>query len=178
MSYLADRNYLVKFDNKRNNLQLNGFLRFMKTLKNDFRHILRIEAPLGSSIIDLQQDYYTLGRGSKNSIIIHDKEISRCHATIIRDTQDLSHEGLFWIYDGAINGKRSTNGLIINEQYCFRHLLKPKDLILLGKNVKLTYHQLSSKTVKLLKSLDKKTSLTKPKVSDRETINFKQTIIV
>ena len=151
----------------------------MKTFKkNDFRHILKIEAPLGQSIIDLDRNYYTLGRGSKNSIIIQDKEVSRCHATIVRQKHTRFNKNIFWIYDGNLKGKRSTNGLIINDEYCLKHLLKPKDLIFLGKNVKLTYHQLSRKTVKLLKSLEGRTNLVNSDVSPRETVTYKKTIIV
>ncbi|MGF1488384.1 MAG: FHA domain-containing protein [Prochloraceae cyanobacterium] len=149
----------------------------MKTFKNDFHHILRIEAPVGQSIIDLTRDLYTLGRGSKNSIIIHDKEVSRCHATIVKKRNTNSDEDLYWIYDGNLKGKKSTNGLIVNKEYCLKHLLKPKDLIFLGKNVKLTYHHLSSKTVKLLKSLEGN-NLINSEVSSRETLTYKQTIIV
>lgn len=151
----------------------------MKTFKNDFHHILKIEAPLGQSIIDLDRNYYTLGRGSKNSIIIQDKEVSRCHATIVRQKNDrFNNKNIFWIYDGNLKGKRSTNGLIINDEYCLKHLLKPKDLIFLGKNVKLTYHQLSLKTFKLLKSLEGRTNLVNSDVSSRDIINYKKTIIV
>ncbi len=167
----------MKLDNKRNNIQIKRALQFMKTFNNDFHHILRIEAPIGPIIINLERDYYPLGRGSKHSIIIQDKEVSRHHATLIRETQERSSESIFWIYDGDLNGKKSTNGLIINREYCTRHLLKPKDEIVLGKNVKLTYHQLSSKTIKLLKSLEKRTKLIKEKVS-RETVNHKETLIV
>lgn len=151
----------------------------MKTFKNDFHHILKIEAPLGQSIIDLDRNYYTLGRGSKNSIIIQDKEVSRCHATIVRQKNArFNNKNIFWIYDGNLKGKRSTNGLIINDEYCLKHLLKPKDLIFLGKNVKLTYHQLSLKTFKLLKSLEGRTNLVNSDVSSRDIINYKKTIIV
>lgn len=151
----------------------------MKTFKNDFHHILKIEAPLGQSIIDLDRNYYTLGRGSKNSIIIQDKEVSRCHATIVRQKNArFNNKNIFWIYDGNLKGKRSTNGLIINDEYCLKHLLKPKDLIFLGKNVKLTYHQLSLKTFKLLKSLEGRTNLVNSDVSPRDIINYKKTIIV
>ena len=151
----------------------------MKTFKNDFHHILKIEAPLGQSIIDLDRNYYTLGRGSKNSIIIQDKEVSRCHATIVRQKNvRFNNKNIFWIYDGNLKGKRSTNGLIINDEYCLKHLLKPKDLIFLGKNVKLTYHQLSLKTFKLLKSLEGRTNLVNSDASSRDIINYKKTIIV
>ena len=164
-------------DNKNNKIGFNGALQFMKTFKKDFHHILRIEAPQGPTIINLERDYYTLGRGSKNSIIIQDKEVSRCHATLIREKNPQSNEDWFWIYDGNLNGKRSTNGLIVNQEYCSKHLLKPKDSILLGKNVKLTYHYLSSKTVKLLKSLQKR-SPSSDSAASRATISYKQTMIV
>jgi len=142
----------------------------------DCCHVLRIETPLGANLVKLEEDYYTIGRGSKSSIVIHDKEISRCHATILKETENNTGINCYSIYDGDINGKRSTNGLIVNKEYCLKHLLKAKDYIMLGTNVVLTYHQLSSKAFQLLKSV-KTTTKRHCAIEREETINFRKTIV-
>ena len=120
-----------------------------------FEHILAIEDTKGQRIITLNQKMYSLGRGAKNSIVIFDRQVSRTHATIIQKDRPGSKDCTFWIYDGDLQGKRSTNGLIINKKRQLSHQLKVGDLIFLGDNSKLKYYQFSTKTVQLLRSAKK-----------------------
>lgn len=120
-----------------------------------FEHILAIEDKKGQRIITLKGDSYTLGRSSKNSIVIFDRQVSRCHATIVKQKKQGNDEYVFWIYDGDLKGKKSTNGLVINKRRKASHQLKVGDLILLGDNTKLKYYQFSTKTVQLLQSARK-----------------------
>ncbi len=139
-------------------------------------HILTIETLIDSQVIYLEEDYYSLGRSNKNFIIIKDREVSRYHATLVREKSSCSTQDLFWIYDGNLAGKKSTNGLIINQKKSTKHLLKPKDLILLGQNVRLTYHQISVKTLPLLKSLQKRTNPSRINAS-LKTLTYEPTIL-
>lgn len=125
-----------------------------QTAINNYHHILILESLFESQIIELKLSHYTLGRSQKNSLYIEDLEVSRHHATIVQESLN-SSQIQYRIYDGKINGKKSTNGLIVNGQYCSERLLKPKDSILLGKNVRLSYHQLSTKAFQLIKKLAK-----------------------
>ncbi|MDJ0726554.1 MAG: FHA domain-containing protein [Prochloraceae cyanobacterium] len=119
-----------------------------------FEHILAIEDRKGQRIITLNQKMYSLGRSTKNSIVIFDRQVSRTHATIIKQ-QKGNRNCTFWIYDGNLQGKRSTNGIVINKKRLLSHQLQVGDLIMLGDNTVLKYYQFSTKTVQLLRSAKK-----------------------
>lgn len=114
-------------------------------------HILEIQTKKGRSFVSLEKERYRLGRSSRNCIVIKDPQISRCHATIIRKRNYYINEYCFIIYDGDLNQKKSSNGLIINENAYFSKELEVNDIILLGDNVKMKYYQGSEETLNLLK---------------------------
>jgi len=149
----------------------------MNSLHKQFEHILAIEDSKGQRIITLNQEIYSLGRSSKNSIVIFDRQVSRYHATIVKKEATEREDLSFWIYDGDLKGKRSTNGLIINKQRHLSHQLKVGDLIMLGDNVKLKYYQFSTKTVQLLNSAKSLGNSVISKILT-EKPNSKQTVVL
>ena len=130
-------------------------------------YILEIKTPKINRFFILRGEYYTLGRSSKNSIVIKDRQVSRYHARIIRQEQQNQNydnsfsfsltnhkvkldKYCFSIYDGDRQGKGSSNGLIINGKSCLSSLLKVGDIIQLGDRVKLKYYQLSAQSAQLM----------------------------
>lgn len=108
------------------------------------RHILTIEDLNGTTTIVLEDQGYTLGRHSTNSIVINSQEVSRHHATLV---QKISEENniSFWIIDGDGKGNMSQNGIFVNGKPCLEQQLKHGDNILLGTEVKASYQIIKSK---------------------------------
>lgn len=77
----------------------------------------------------LTKKIYTIGRFSSNDILLTARGISRCHASIyfLNDS--------FWIIDGSLKGKTSTNGLLVNGKKIAIHELVPYDVITFCENV-------------------------------------------
>ncbi len=103
------------------------------------RQVLVIEDTEGKRIIYLDKNVYSIGRESQNSIVINSHLVSRNHATLLRfyDAKNSSYS--FQINDGDIQGKPSTNGLIVNGKKCLSRLLQHKDLIVFGGKAKASY---------------------------------------
>lgn len=111
--------------------------------EQEFRHILVLEDRKGRRIISLEEDSYTLGRDSHNSIVIYDYQVSRIHATLVRkkdvENGDLSYQ----VIDGDLQGKRSTNGIIINGRASISQELKHGDTVRFANEAKATYYIVS-----------------------------------
>jgi diguanylate cyclase (GGDEF)-like protein len=103
------------------------------------RHLLVVEDPQGRRSILLEEENYSLGRGSTNSIVLHSKMVSRQHATLLRVTTPESDSHRFRIIDGDMQGNHSTNGLFVNAQRCFSRDLKHGDVIEFSAEVKARY---------------------------------------
>ena len=103
------------------------------------RSVLVLEDLKGKRIINLDKNIYSLGRDSRNSITITSPLVSRHHATLLRLTSTESHEDLFQIIDGDLQGTRSTNGLIVNGKKCLYRSLEHKDYIVFGGHAKASY---------------------------------------
>ena len=112
--------------------------------KQQARPILVVEDPKGKRIINLDKNIYSLGRDSKNSIVIHSRLVSRHHATLLRVSNPETHTESFQIIDGDLQGNLSTNGLIINEKHCLSHTLQHKDAIEFGGNAQASYLVIAS----------------------------------
>jgi len=114
-------------------------------------HILEIKTSQGGSFINLKQELYTLGRSSRNSIVIKDPQVSRYHATLIREENQYLNDYSYIIHDGDFKNKKSRNGLVINQKIYSVRILRTNDIIKLGNNVELKYYLASSETLKLLR---------------------------
>lgn len=115
----------------------------MKTeIKNDpqIQHILVVEDKQGKRVIKLEDNTCSIGRDSTNSIVLHSKLVSRQHAILLRIAIPETASYVFRLIDGNLQGDRSTNGIIINEQHCFSRDLKHGDTIMFGGDVKAKYY--------------------------------------
>ncbi|WP_052672422.1 PAS domain S-box protein [Aliterella atlantica] len=103
-------------------------------------HLLVIEDKQGKRIITLEAATCSIGRDSSNSIVLYSHLVSRQHAILLRVTMPGCDRHLFRIVDGNLQGKRSTNGLIINGERCFAHDLKHGDEIAFSSDVQAKYY--------------------------------------
>jgi pSer/pThr/pTyr-binding forkhead associated (FHA) protein len=97
-----------------------------------------IEDDWGKREVILDAEQYTIGRDPKSDICLHSQFASRQHAFLTKITQE---EGTFiyQITDGNLNGKPSTNGLLINGQKQRTWELKPEDTVVFGPNVRIIF---------------------------------------
>ncbi|MBR8826942.1 MAG: EAL domain-containing protein [Gomphosphaeria aponina SAG 52.96 = DSM 107014] len=141
-----------------------------------FRHLLVIEDKKGRRIIPLEESTYTLGRDSRNSIVIYDYQVSRSHATLIRKNDYESDSYSYRIIDGDLQGARSTNGLMINGKNYLSHDLKHGDIINFGGKAKAIYQIVSNAAGQdLFQDPEDKTRISSTKTSITE--EAKKTII-
>ncbi|MBE9223277.1 EAL domain-containing protein [Cyanobacterium stanieri LEGE 03274] len=110
----------------------------------EFRHILVIEDRKGRRILSLEENNYTLGRDSNNPIVIYDYQVSRTHATLVKkeDTQGSTYR----IVDGDLQGKRSTNGILVNGHATLSHELKHGDTIRFANEAKANYYIIATES--------------------------------
>lgn len=106
----------------------------------EFRHILVLEDRKGRRIISLEDDNYTLGRDSHNSIVIYDYQVSRIHATLVKIKDQENNDFSYLIIDGDLQGNRSTNGLVIGGKATIEHELKHGEMVRFASEAKANYY--------------------------------------
>ena len=111
----------------------------LETEKKPIQHWLEIEDDRGQRTVILEATTCTIGRDSTNSIVLHSILVSRQHAILLRMTTPETDTHLFRLIDGDLQGKRSTNGIAVNNQVCFSHDLKHGDSIVFGGDVSAKY---------------------------------------
>ncbi|HCF27100.1 MAG TPA: histidine kinase [Cyanobacteria bacterium UBA11049] len=107
--------------------------------KKPIQHWLEIEDDRGQRSVILEATTCTIGRDSTNSIVLHSMLVSRQHAILLRMTTPETDTHFFRLIDGNLQGKRSTNGIAVNDQVCFSHDLKHGDSIVFGGDVNARY---------------------------------------
>ncbi|MDJ0736928.1 MAG: EAL domain-containing protein [Nostocaceae cyanobacterium] len=108
-------------------------------------HLLVVIDLQGQRMIPLEETTYSLGRDSRNSIVLDSRSVSRQHAILLRVTAPENDQYGFRIIDGNFNGKKSTNGLFVNGSKCSFHDLKHGDVIEFGNNqVKAKYYAIAN----------------------------------
>lgn len=117
-----------------------------KSIKELTAILIVIEAPFERRMFRLSKPYYAIGRNPNNEIVLPDSQVSRHHATLIKKKHKQSGQEFYFIYDGNLKGKKSSNGLIINEFACENCMLKNNDSIRLGNNIRLIYHNFIDET--------------------------------
>ncbi|MCY7321145.1 MAG: tetratricopeptide repeat protein [Phormidesmis sp. CAN_BIN36] len=107
--------------------------------------LLVVEDDAGQYEIGLENDYYTIGRDPKNDICLKSQFASRYHAVLQRVNSE-NGRYTYTISDGNLDGKPSTNGLLVNGQKQQSCALKTGDLIVFGPHVRATYQAAVSPT--------------------------------
>ncbi len=99
-----------------------------------------IEDEEGFHLVDLCDQIYTLGRDPQNDICLRSQFVSRFHAVV---RQQITPNGCraFQIQDGSIEGKSSTNGVIINGKPVQQAVLHHQDLIVFGPRVQAIFRE-------------------------------------
>ncbi|MBO3462048.1 EAL domain-containing protein [Aetokthonos hydrillicola Thurmond2011] len=112
--------------------------------REKIRHLLFVQDLQGQRTIPLKEATYSLGRDSRNAIVLSSRSVSRQHAILLRlPIPEIDNYG-FRIIDGSFKGKTSTNGLFVNGTKCFSHDLKHGDVIVFGNNeAKAKYYAIS-----------------------------------
>lgn len=120
----------------------------MPPMSNDsiVRHVLVIEDQKSRRIVSLEENTYDIGRDPSSAIPIYDRQVSRHHATLIRVNDYQNHQYTYRLIDGNLQGKRSTNGVVVNGQYCLSHELEHGDVIRFGNKSKASYHIMNLST--------------------------------
>ncbi len=106
-----------------------------------FLHFLIIQNYKNKQTIHLQEEIYSIGRSSKNSILIDSPQVSRIHGTLLKTTKQ--NNELYTLIDGDLNGKRSRNGIYINGIKAHKHELQHGDLVQFSHEVRAIYQILS-----------------------------------
>lgn len=112
-------------------------------LKEMLHHVLTVEDPQGFRNFLLNNMSYSLGRGLGNAIILRSNLVSRQHATLLTVASNKSSY-FFRIIDGTAEGKRSTNGILINGKRRFSHILSHGDVVTFSKDTKAVYQVITA----------------------------------
>ncbi|MGK7940613.1 MAG: EAL domain-containing protein [Crocosphaera sp.] len=104
------------------------------------RHLMVIEDKRYRQTISLEEETYSIGRQTDNSIVIYSQQASRRHGTLMKRKNRNNNSYSYWIIDGDINGQKSRNGIYVNGDKCFIKELKNGDLINFGCEVNATYY--------------------------------------
>ena len=107
------------------------------------QHVLVIEDNQGQRIITLKSATCSIGRDSRNTLVLDCDMVSRQHAILLRLTIPETASYLFRIIDGNLQGKRSKNGLSVNGEYCLSHDLKHGDKVVFSGQAKAIYYTIS-----------------------------------
>lgn len=91
-------------------------------------------------LIYLIGEEYTIGRDLHNTICLRSQFSSRFHA-VIRRLQTAKGEVVFEIQDGGVNGKASTNGILVNGKAVSRAFLNHQDVIVFGPRAKAIFQR-------------------------------------
>lgn len=119
----------------------------------ELRHILVIEDQKSRRVTTLKETTYCIGRDTSCPLILYDRQVSRQHATLLRVIDYQQDNYYYRIIDGNLQGKRSTNGIIVNGKYCLSHELKDGDNIRFGGQSRASYHIVhNNKELDLIKS--------------------------
>ena len=100
--------------------------------------LLVIEDDWGSREIVLENPRYLIGRDPSNDICLHSRFASRHHAFLTRKPQDTGGYS-YQITDGTVDGKPSTNGIVINGHKHRSWDLQTDDVVVFGPNARAIY---------------------------------------
>jgi pSer/pThr/pTyr-binding forkhead associated (FHA) protein len=104
------------------------------SVKPQKEHFLMIDDNKGRQEFLLEEDFYSLGRDRTCELRIRSQFVSRHHA-VLRKRAGNEQQFYYEIEDGDGTGKRSSNGLLINDIKKQRHSLQDGDKIVFGPQV-------------------------------------------
>ncbi len=102
-------------------------------------HLLIVEDDNGRRGLILDGSEYSIGRDPTCDICLDSLFVSRRHATLLRLPND---DGTFSyrIIDGDLQGRRSSNGFLVNGYRLQRHNLQNEDEVVFGPQVRAIYY--------------------------------------
>lgn len=103
------------------------------------KHQLIIKDKKRELIINLKSNTYSIGRDLNNPIVLNSPKISRCHATLLRIAMSGTDNYHFRIIDGDLSGRRSKNGIKVNQKRYFSYDLEDGDVITFSDEIVATY---------------------------------------
>jgi pSer/pThr/pTyr-binding forkhead associated (FHA) protein len=106
-------------------------------------HLLILEDDKGRRGFVLKEPRYTVGRDPKCDLRLISQFVSRFHAILYRIEQE-DGSITYNIVDGDLDGKPSSNGLLINGRKRSQHDLQHEDKIVFGPQVRATYYLLEA----------------------------------
>ncbi|WP_225882668.1 EAL domain-containing protein [Thalassoporum mexicanum] len=109
-------------------------------------HFLVVEDVNGKRQIELDAKTYSIGRYPTNGIVLNSELVSRQHAILLRVPIPKTSSYLFRIIDGNLQGKRSTNGILINGDRRFSHILNHGDEVIFSSDTRAVYLQRVTQT--------------------------------
>lgn len=124
-----------------------------KTLPTQEQHILVIDDH-DCGVFALDAATYSIGRDSGCAIVLNDASVSRQHALLLRMPVPGENRYRYRLIDGNSQGKRSTNGTIVNGEPCQSHELAKGDSIQFGKESFCTYLIISGEEAELSQYLE------------------------
>jgi diguanylate cyclase (GGDEF)-like protein len=110
-------------------------------------HLLQFDCEERHDLIVLKNETYSIGRDASNSIVLNFPSVSRQHAILLRVLVTDSEQHWFRLVDGSLKGKKSTNGIFVNEQRKSSYILQNGDRIRFGGTIEAIYHSFSSTKV-------------------------------
>jgi diguanylate cyclase (GGDEF)-like protein/PAS domain S-box-containing protein len=106
-------------------------------------HLLVIEDLSGKRIIALDAATLSIGRAATNAIVLNSPSASRQHAILLRLVIPGKNQHVFQVIDGNFQGKKSTNGILVNgKKVSFSHL-QHGDCIQFSNQAQATYYAVS-----------------------------------
>ncbi len=100
--------------------------------RDKIRDLLVVRDTEGQQTIPLLETMYSLGRDTRNAIVLRYRFVSRQNAIKLRVTVPNTDKYGSRIIDGDFNGKRSTNSIFINGTKQFSHNLQHRDTVAFG----------------------------------------------
>ncbi|MBW4581588.1 MAG: FHA domain-containing protein [Tildeniella nuda ZEHNDER 1965/U140] len=102
-------------------------------------HLLIVEDDNGRRSVVLEESEYAIGRDPTCDICLESLFVSRRHATLLRLPNG---DGTFSyrIVDGDLEGRRSSNGFLVNGYRLRKHNLQNEDEVVFGPQVRAIYY--------------------------------------
>jgi pSer/pThr/pTyr-binding forkhead associated (FHA) protein len=102
-------------------------------------HLLIVEDDNGRRGVVLDGSEYSIGRDPTCDICLESLFVSRRHATLLR-LPDGDGTFSYRIVDGDLEGRRSSNGFLVNGYRLRTHNLQNEDEIVFGPQVRIIYY--------------------------------------